>query len=303
MEDREIGIREQQMLELLADGATSRRMAETLGYRDGTMRVYLHHLYRKLGVANRSEAAVWFVNRTRDNLPKPAPARASKASGDLFGDAALAENLYTALGIMNHFVGPCGLVWEVGLRMRGKAMDAPLEERRERARALWRAFLRGDFAFGKQTYDEDLDRAKADPTNAVVLALLLRIGGFSSAADKLVSRIQDRRKNGPLPSARESLLLRSASAAAENGDMTGLSRLAADKASDPVKHLALCALFHLSRARRDPERARSAANVLWAEADTARKQLEAMGEKPFAAAPRSETPTARSTPKAKSASR
>ncbi|QJR14506.1 LuxR C-terminal-related transcriptional regulator [Usitatibacter palustris] len=291
------------MLELLADGATSRRMAETLGFRDGTMRVYLHQLYRKLGVANRSEAAVWFVNRNRGDLAKAAPAREAKASGDLFGDAAIAEGLYGALGVMSVFVGPCGLVWEVGLRMRGKTMDAALEERRDRTRALWRALLRGDFAFGKHAYDEDLDRTRADPTNAVLLAILLRIGGYSAAAERVSARIQDRRKAGPAPSARETNLLRAVTTAIDGGDLTALSRLASDKASDPTKHVALCALFHVNRASRDHDRARIAANALWTEAGSTRKQLEAMGEKPFAVAAKGETPPLKTTSKEKASSR
>ena len=46
------------MLELLSQGASSKEMARTLGFREGTMRVYLHNLYRKLGPDNRAQMAL-----------------------------------------------------------------------------------------------------------------------------------------------------------------------------------------------------------------------------------------------------
>ena len=55
--------RSQRMLELLAQGAGSKLIAKELGYQDGTMRVYLHNLYRKIGVANKTEAVIWFLKR------------------------------------------------------------------------------------------------------------------------------------------------------------------------------------------------------------------------------------------------
>ena len=58
-----IDTRSQRMLELLAQGAGSKLIAKELGYQDGTMRVYLHNLYRKLGVANKTEAVIWYLKR------------------------------------------------------------------------------------------------------------------------------------------------------------------------------------------------------------------------------------------------
>ena len=49
------------MLELLAKGASSKEMARDLGFREGTMRVYLHNLYRKLGVKSKTSAVSWYL--------------------------------------------------------------------------------------------------------------------------------------------------------------------------------------------------------------------------------------------------
>jgi DNA-binding CsgD family transcriptional regulator len=57
--------KQQRMLELLAEGKRSRQIAQAMGYQEGTMRVYLHNLYRYLGVANRLEAVIWYEARTR----------------------------------------------------------------------------------------------------------------------------------------------------------------------------------------------------------------------------------------------
>ena len=48
--------RSERMLELLAEGASARVIAKKLGYSEGTMRVYLHNLYRAIGVRNKTEA-------------------------------------------------------------------------------------------------------------------------------------------------------------------------------------------------------------------------------------------------------
>src|ERR1700733_13423634 len=57
--------RGQRMLELLAEGASARVIARKLGYSEGTTRVYLHNLYRVIGVRNKTEAVIWHLNRTR----------------------------------------------------------------------------------------------------------------------------------------------------------------------------------------------------------------------------------------------
>lgn len=53
--------RDQRMLLLLSQGKSSAEVAESLGYEEGTIRVYLSNLYKKIGVSNKTEAAVWFL--------------------------------------------------------------------------------------------------------------------------------------------------------------------------------------------------------------------------------------------------
>ena len=58
-----------ELLELLAEGASARVIAKKLGYSEGTMRVYLHNLYRAIGVRNKTEAVIWHLHRSRPAIP------------------------------------------------------------------------------------------------------------------------------------------------------------------------------------------------------------------------------------------
>lgn len=53
--------RERVMLKLLADGKSSSEIADKIDLTAGSVRVYLHDLYRKLGLRNRTQAAVWAI--------------------------------------------------------------------------------------------------------------------------------------------------------------------------------------------------------------------------------------------------
>jgi len=59
----ELSRREEQMLKLLVRGATTSEIAANLSTSGGTVRVYLHLLYRRLGVPNKTSAAVWYMRR------------------------------------------------------------------------------------------------------------------------------------------------------------------------------------------------------------------------------------------------
>jgi DNA-binding NarL/FixJ family response regulator len=50
--------RERDVLELLAEGLTNAEIAERLCIGDTTVRTYMHHLFAKLNVRNRTEAAL-----------------------------------------------------------------------------------------------------------------------------------------------------------------------------------------------------------------------------------------------------
>ena len=150
--------RDVKMLELLAQGEPSKEIARKLGYRAGTMRVYLHDLYRKLHVSNKTAAVVWYFDNFRAP-PTPQP-REQAGDGSLagleetVGDMAVRTDLFTALGAMSTLVGPYGKLWQVAARLKGTRLEGEAERAR-RGRALWEALLRGDFAAGKKRYDHD----------------------------------------------------------------------------------------------------------------------------------------------------
>lgn len=287
MKDTAIGAKHQRMLELLAQGGTSRIIARRMGYQEGTMRVYLHNLYRHIGVANKTEAVVWYLNRerSRDVVNSAKQPVERTGSADLFADMALDEDLLAALGVMSQFVGPYGRIWEVGQRLAGSEIDQESLERRARARLLWRALLKGDWACGKRLYDVDAGASLAldAPSDAVMLVSILMAGGYSMAADRLASELTDKRRSARGASSRESALIRALRAAFFDEDVHALAsvhKLATEKAAPAVlKQVAMAIAFHACKARDDEPRARQAANALWTEAAAARKHLDAMGER------------------------
>lgn len=65
--------REIAVLKLLATGAPNSAIAADVGYTEGSLRVFLCHLYAKLGVKNRTAAAAWWhANRPSDEVARPA---------------------------------------------------------------------------------------------------------------------------------------------------------------------------------------------------------------------------------------
>jgi DNA-binding CsgD family transcriptional regulator len=289
MKTTEINDRDRQMLELLAEGASNRVVADRLGYREGTMRVYLHGLYRKLGVANKTSAVIWYFDRLKEE------GRAAGAAGDgeaiaseeSFGDVAWRDTPLAALGAMSMFLGAYGRLWEVANRLKGAAADPKADRRRWQSRQLFEALLRGDVAYGKRLYDEDqLARLLVDsPADAVLLACLLRIGGYTRAAERVHAQLARRRKGRPGLSTKEFALvtaLREAFDGGIEGSLAGLYRLATENSSKPFpRHAAMVSLYWGYRSLKDRERAVATANALFAEAESVRQQLQAMGEKPL----------------------
>ena len=283
--------KERQMLELLAGGASTRVISKKMGYTEGTVRVYLHNLYKKIGVRNRTEALLWQLDHTGAGAERAAaevPRSAVPHADETFGDVALRDGLLGALGIMESFTGPYGRLWEVGARLKGTPIDAAALAAREDSRTLWRALLQGTFGYGKTLADEGFAQrwVESAPSEAVLLACLLLLGGYSRAADTLVGRLAKVRRGGRAASGRELTLLRALREALHSDDEASLGpvhSLAIEKAASPAaKQLAMVAMFHVYRQRKDAERARETANVIWAEAESARRQLEAMGVRPLA---------------------
>lgn len=277
------------MLELLAGGASTRVIAKKMGYSEGTVRVYLHNLYKKLGVKNRTEALLWQLDHARvakERAVAVVQRSASSPADETFGDAAVREGLLAPLGILESFIGPYGRVWEVGARLKGQPPDEAALDARAEARTLWRTLLQGNFSYGKTLVDQGAAEGWAETAqgHAVLLACLLVLGGYSHAAETCIAQIAKARKTGR-GAGRELTLVRSLSQAIYAGDDDALfeiHHLATERTTNvPVKQLAIVALFHAYRHRKDSVRARDTANVLWAEAETARRELEAMGVRPL----------------------
>ena len=117
----ELDVRDQRMLDLLASGVDNKVIAKKMGYTEGTMRVYLHDLYRKIGVRNKTAAVVWHFDKTGVRKPGTMAAAApppGPTTEECFGDYALRANLHAALGAMNMFLGPFGRLWLVAARRR-----------------------------------------------------------------------------------------------------------------------------------------------------------------------------------------
>jgi two-component system, NarL family, nitrate/nitrite response regulator NarL len=51
-------IRERQIIVVLSQGMTNKEIGQRLSLTEGTVKVHLHHIFRKLGVANRTTLAV-----------------------------------------------------------------------------------------------------------------------------------------------------------------------------------------------------------------------------------------------------
>lgn len=307
MKTTEINDRDRQMLELLAEGASNRVVADRLGYREGTMRVYLHGLYKKLGVANKTSAVIWYFDRLKEEGKAAGVASGAEealAAEESFGDIAWRANPLEALGAMTMFLGAYGRLWEVANRLKGAAPDPRVDRRRWQSRQLFEALLKGDVAYGKRLYDEDqLARLLVDsPSDGVLLACLLRIGGYTRAAERVHAQLARRRKGRPGLSTKEFALvtaLREAFDAGTEGSLAGLYRLATENSSKPFpRHAAMVALYWGYRSLKDRERAVAAADALLAEAEAVRQQLHAMGERPLyrdGAVPQPGTSRARAT--------
>ena len=58
-------IRERQIMLAVSEGATNREIGRRLRLAEGTVKVHLHHIYRKLGIPNRTALAVLAHTKTK----------------------------------------------------------------------------------------------------------------------------------------------------------------------------------------------------------------------------------------------
>lgn len=277
---------EKKMLALLVKGASSKQIAESLGYKDGTARVYLSALYKHIGVPNKTSAVTWYLARQTAAADLGRNGVASKTPADTFGERAVATNLLVCLGILEIFLGTHNKLAEASQRSDaangGSAGSATLRVRRQ-SRLLWRAMLAGDFALGKQEFDRgQLSELFVDsPGDAVVHASLVILGGYTSSGKKALATLPQRKTAtiGITRDERRALLAMVDAVEGKNDHAVGaLHLLAAGAKPRPAfRHLLMAALFHLYKARGDVDRARLVAEAIWAEAESVRRQLHALG--------------------------
>lgn len=282
---------DQKMLELLVKGASSKVIAKSLGYKDGTTRVYLHSLYQRIGVNNKTSAVSWYLStQNRVAVTTPSVLSQAKKLGGIqsFGQRALETDLLSSLGVMEIFIGPHSKMWEIANRLGntlGTTLASDSEQVRINSRQLWCALLRGDFAEGKRQYDAGvLPRLFLEsPTDAVVLASLLLLGGFSASAQNALVAMPVKKAGsiGITQEERTALVALSDAINVQNNQaLFALHHLATNGVSHPVfRHWLIVLLFHIYRIRCDVERAAIAANAVWAEAEAVRHHLQAIGDK------------------------
>jgi two-component system nitrate/nitrite response regulator NarL len=58
--------RERQITRVVSEGVTNKEIGRRLRMAEGTVKVHLHHIYRKLGIANRTALAVLAQTKTFD---------------------------------------------------------------------------------------------------------------------------------------------------------------------------------------------------------------------------------------------
>ncbi len=59
-------LRELEILSLLAEGLSNRDIAEALCISVNTVETHLRHMYQKLGVHNRGQATIWYMNNAEN---------------------------------------------------------------------------------------------------------------------------------------------------------------------------------------------------------------------------------------------
>ena len=69
---KDLTFREKQIVGLVSQGKANKEIAHMLLLREGTIKEYLNRIFRKVEVTNRTELAIWELNR-RASAPVPAP--------------------------------------------------------------------------------------------------------------------------------------------------------------------------------------------------------------------------------------
>jgi DNA-binding CsgD family transcriptional regulator len=281
---------DRRILELLVQGGSSKSIAQNLGYKEGTIRVYLHEIYRRIGVNNKTRAVTWYLEQTAQKGEHAAEVlcgeNGSPVVAKSFGDMALRSTLLAALGVMSVFLGAYGKTWEVASRLKGAPVDdAKTQIRRKRSRLLWDALLKEDFGYGKALYESGITpKLFIDaPEHCVLLGCLLLIGGYTNAADRVMAALPQKRNGSIGITLSEHTLLaalRDALYGESDDAIACLHHLVTENSfQQTFKHVVMVVLYYAYRQRRDLRRAEAVADAIWAEAETVRLHLQAVGEK------------------------
>ena len=62
-----MSLREQQITNLTCNGLSNKAIADRLGLSEGTIKIHLHHIYRKLGVGSRHALVALAVRGERSS--------------------------------------------------------------------------------------------------------------------------------------------------------------------------------------------------------------------------------------------
>jgi two-component system, NarL family, nitrate/nitrite response regulator NarL len=79
---RRLSNRQQTILDLLGQGASNKHIARQLNIAESTVKVHARGVYRKIGVNNRTQAALWARDHVRPNDQKPELPVSSPTAGD-----------------------------------------------------------------------------------------------------------------------------------------------------------------------------------------------------------------------------
>ncbi|XVO21838.1 MAG: helix-turn-helix transcriptional regulator [Betaproteobacteria bacterium] len=117
---------DKKMLELLLKGASGRTIAQRLGYKEGTTRVYLHSLYKRIGVNNKTSAVTWYLDTIAANEQNIEQVNQGQPMHrfNSFGDMAVRRGLLNSLGFLGVVCRPLWSYVGSGEQVKGRTIPA-----------------------------------------------------------------------------------------------------------------------------------------------------------------------------------
>jgi len=65
---RPITNRERHVVKLVSEGCSNKEIAARLGLTEGTVKIYVSHIYIKLSIENRVQLALWWIRSQSDTI-------------------------------------------------------------------------------------------------------------------------------------------------------------------------------------------------------------------------------------------